>query len=359
MLLISCVAFLSCKDTQIYFNGETFIVDTNIVPDTLQGQKIKLDGIYTGGMWAHDTLIGFISGKFQNYFMHVFNVNTGEFLYPLCKRGIGPDEFPELTWTNQTVYDEESYLWIRKERSRDECVLINLGKTGDVIKQKIDIKIETEFFSFSFVFILNDSLFLANNQGEQQYQGEGSFIPPAYHLYNVHTKKKIKSYEPYNAFIPLSDKFYDMALETDCYYSMDHIKPDKSKLAMAMYLMDQINILDLTTGKIKGYRNKIAPDFNYLRDAPSDLKAYYIDLCVDDKYIYGFYSSTNEFRGNMCSNLINVFDWDGNVIKKIVLDRIALQSAFDPVNKYLYIDTLDEGEDEEVIYRYDMSYMYK
>jgi hypothetical protein len=293
--------------------------------------------------------------------MHVFNIKTGKFLYPLCKRGLGPNEFPEFTWTTQFAYGEPSYLWVRKERGRDECVLVNLEKQGDIVKQKMDIKIDTDFeHSFAAVFILNDSLFIASNQGEKLYHGNGSFRPPAYSIYNSHTKGKIKSYNPYNGFIPVSDKFFVGWWYVDCYYSMDRIKPDKSKIAMGMRVVDQINIIDLTTGIIKGYRSTGTPDFEYLRHDPDDYKIYYVHLCVDDRYIYGIRSVIGRRKvgfGN--SNTINVFDWDGNFIRKIVLDKTAIEITLDPVNKYLYTDVSEADKDEEEIYRYDVSYLYK
>jgi hypothetical protein len=112
LISMSCVLFISCgKDggDSKYFNGEIIIVNTDVKPDTLHGEKIVLNGIYTGNMWAYDTLIGFVYGEFPGYFMHVFNIKTGKILYPLCKRGIGPEEFPEFTWTAQFTYDEHIY----------------------------------------------------------------------------------------------------------------------------------------------------------------------------------------------------------------------------------------------------------
>jgi hypothetical protein len=62
------------------------------------------------------------------------------------------------------------------------------------------------------------------------------------------------------------------------------------------------------------------------------------DVRVDEKYIYALYSNGHMFEGNT----FNVFDWNGNFIKKIVLDKTAinLSISIDPVNKYLYIDAL-------------------
>jgi hypothetical protein len=357
LCLIGLFTLTSCSEKQEYFNGEIIIIDTNDInnkPDTLLGEIIKLDGLYTTGMWVYDTLIGFISSKFSNYFMNVFNVNSGKFLYSLCKRGQGPDDFISITWTAQFVHEDHIYLWIRKEGGKDESVLINLENPDNVVRQKMNIKIDTEFqYPFGLIFVLNDSLFLGSNQGEDQYLGKGSFVPPAYHIYNSNTKQEIKHHRPYNAFTPK----YNAYMAADYYYSMDRMKPDKSKIVMAMSLLDQINIFDMTTGEFKGYRNKNSPDFKYLTHSPDNFIMYYIYVCVDDTYIYGLYSNTKYNLQKYESNIVNVFDWNGNFIKQIILDKVALDMAFDPVNKYLYTDVI--GEKEEEIYRYDLSYLYE
>ncbi|MDR2287277.1 MAG: hypothetical protein LBE04_07370 [Prevotellaceae bacterium] len=47
-----------------------------------------------------------------------------------------------------------------------------------------------------------------------------------------------------------------------CLYSMDKMKPDKTKIAMGLRYLRQINIMDIETGKVTGYRVKDTPDFN-------------------------------------------------------------------------------------------------
>jgi hypothetical protein len=361
VLIISFTIFFSCKEEEeknkdVYFNGEIIIVDSNVAPDTLYGEKVNMDGLFTGAMWAYDTLIGFFL-QLPDYNMNVFNVNTGKFLYSLGKRGTSAKEFNNIGYAGQFVYeDSQLYVWIQKDDIK-ECVLLNLEKPGDVIKRKTDINVDTEFrYGLSFTYILNDSLFLGSNQGEKLFSGDGSLLPPAFHLYNAQTKELIKSYKPYNALVIPSS--YDSYHITKILGSRDRIKPgDNTKLVMAMFSMDQINILDIATGKIKGYRNKNSPDFTYLKDI-DNIKNYYLDVNVDDKYIYGLSLNGKNSQDRM-GNILHVFDWDGNFIRKIVLDKMVLylSMAFDPVNKYLYIDTL--SEDDEEIYRYDVSYLYK
>jgi hypothetical protein len=94
-------------------------------------------------MWAHDSLIGFIDHRFPDYFMHVFNIHTGKFLYPLCRHGEGTDAFIEITFTDQLVIaDGQLHFWIRNDYGREECVLMNLEKPGSEVKQKMDLKVD-------------------------------------------------------------------------------------------------------------------------------------------------------------------------------------------------------------------------
>lgn len=355
-ILTGLLILFSCDAKFVYFNGKINIIEhSNAAPDSLQGEEIKLDGLFAGGMWAQDSLIGFIY-DFSDYFMNVFNINTGKFLYSLCKRGESANEFLRLTYTEQFDTDDSLRMWIRKEAGRNECLLINMQQANDLCKQKMDINVNTKFqYTFSFVFILNDSLFLGNNQGEEPRSDRGAFVPPAYHLYNAVTKQKVQSYSLYNAFVPVHNT--DQGLYMEYYYSMDRIKPDKSKLVMAMYLMDQINIFDLNTETLTGFRDKTAPDFDYLKHDPEHFRTYYHQVCVDDVYIYGLYSGKKYFDENNCdTDIINVFDWNGNFIRKLVLDKTVLNMAFDPVHKYLYVNTT--GSADEEIYRYSMKYLY-
>ncbi|MDR3246006.1 MAG: TolB-like 6-bladed beta-propeller domain-containing protein [Prevotellaceae bacterium] len=345
--VICLLAFASCaeNDERTYFNGEVTIIDINVKPDTLRGKEIKLDGLFAGNMWAQDSLIGFIDHRFPDYFMHVFNLYTGKFLYPLCRHGEGPGAFREITFTDQLVMaDGQLHFWVRDDYGRKGgCILVNLEKPDNEVKQAMDIIVDDWkfYYSFSFVFILNDSLFLGNNQGEGEYEGKNPFIPPTYYIYNSRTKQKIRTYTLYNGFVS-QPEYRGKSSPAEYFASMDRIKPDKSKLAMAMHLLDQINILDLTTGKIKGFRDKNSPDFEYLTHDPADFKRYYSNVCVDDTYIY-------RNRGRT----VNVFDWNGNVVRKIILDKKAIAATFDSVNKYLYAYVGDEGEE---VYRDDLSF---
>lgn len=49
------------------------------------------------------------------------------------------------------------------------------------------------------------------------------------------------------------------------FYSNDAIKPDGTKVVQAMVHLAQLNILDLETGHVSGYRLEGEPDFSVLK----------------------------------------------------------------------------------------------
>jgi hypothetical protein len=192
-------------------------------------------------------------------------------------------------------------------------------------------------------------LILAFNQGDDIYH-DGIVNPPLYQIFNYLTNEEVAKYEIYNSFR------YNKSLgPAFCLYSQDRMKPDRTKIAMGLSYLRQINIIDIETGKVTAYRVKNTPDFDILTEN-SDFKnvSYYLWTCVDDDYIFALLSNNDQK-----STVIDVFDWNGNFKNELVLDKGILNPgsiSIDPVNKCLYIIT--EGKKEEVVYRYDVNFLY-
>ncbi len=62
----------------------------------------------------------------------------------------------------------------------------------------------------------------------------------------------------------------------------------------------------------------------------------YINLSATSKYIYALYSDKKFFEKGRKSNVILVFDWDGNAIQKYILDTDAYYIAVDDTNQTVY-----------------------
>jgi hypothetical protein len=351
-LSVLALLVLSCSEEgemKKIFNGEVVIIDNKPDIDTLYGERVKLDGIYAGFMAAYDSIIVFSSHQYETALgclSLVFNLKTGDQISSLIKVGEGPGEYTMGTTTHQFHIDNDAMkIWYYDYFIKKICILVNIN--DNTVSDSIDfswLKPDRKEPSSRF-FILNDSLFLAFNMEEpaSNQDNENVALPQVWSLYNYKTKEKIRQYDVFNDFIYF-DSYFGLASE-------DQLKPDNTKLVIPMMYLPQINIVDIQTGEIKGYVFKgNLPDYASIKHHYEEQR-YFFRTCVDNDFIYAAkYEENNVF--------IDVFDWNGNYLKQLVLDKHMVEFiTLDPVHKYLYIPVI--GEDEEEIYRYDVSYLYE
>jgi hypothetical protein len=339
----------SCKNNEEIFKGKIFIVENTPDIKTLTGKRIELNGIYTGTISVFDSVILFSSYKYEDVLKCnslLFNLKTGEQINSLIKVGEGPGEFSsgsfqDIFFHNDTVIS----MWFSDYVDKQQCFLF------DIINNKI-----TDTFDISGLdsererphsrfFILSDSLLLAYSMPQKLFLDDNTMLPPSWRLYNYKTNEKCMQYDIYTdykyfLFLPLSE---------------DILKPDNTKLVLPMEYFRQINILNINTGELKGFKFNDSPDYMEVATTPySELKRYYERACADDNFIYAAIQEEN-------NTTVDVFDWDGNYVKKLILDKKMENKdsniAIDPVNKYLYI--IYVGEEEEEIYQYDVGFFYK
>jgi hypothetical protein len=352
-ILILCLGgiYLSCKEeNNRIFNGEIVLIAENHSDiDTLTGNEIKLDGIYTGQISVYDTLILFSSYLYPGHLSLLFDIKTGKQIREMIKIGQGPDEFVTPTTSGQLDIDSTVCSWIY-DWGKQRCVAVDWINNSQNKIIELSHLVNNRQMIFTGIFILNDSLLLAYNQGEQMFLSESNntLVPPIHRLFNYRTGgEEIVRHDIFNNF-----QYNEIKPPQLCLVSSDCIKPDNTKVAMSMMYFRQLNILDIATGKITGYRFKDTPDFDILRKGSpvKELQTYCTGAYADDDLIY----SVNINEKN---TTIDVFDWNGIYKRKLFLDTMVYNIALDPVNKYLY--ALVSGEDDEEVYRYDVSYLYK
>jgi hypothetical protein len=316
--------------------------------DILRGEQIKLDGLFADFVNVYDSLIVFTSSQYKEPFNCVglvFNLKTGKQISSLIKVGKGPGEYTMATTTRQFHIDKEIKMWFYDYFIKKLCFLVDV--TNNTVSDSVDIswlKTGRKEPSSRFIF-LNDSLFLVFNMEEPAYTQENIGLPPVWSLYNYKTGEKLKQYDVFNRF-RYTETYFGLS-------SHDRLKPDNTKLVMLMSSVWQINILNIQTGEVKGYSfEKSPPDYTVMEERDMQSKRYFTNAsCVDDDFIYAAIEEGDNF-------FIDIFDWDGNYLKRLVIDKKMLDfMALDAINKYLYI--LAIGEKEEEIYRYDVGYLYK
>jgi hypothetical protein len=349
IILIAVFSIFSCGGEVLIFNGEIVILEQPASADKLYGTELQLNGtIYTGGICVYDSLMFFSTDKLSDSWFSMFNTKTGEQRYSVIRKGINSDEFIMASYSEQYYADSSICLWFY-DYEKKECSLVDLSTSIQRQLIKLPVFEIGRAFPFGRIFVLNDSLLLAFSQGEDLYHN-GHLSPPLYHVFNYRTNDESVRYELYNEF-----DYNENLMPQMCLYSQDRIKPDKTKLAMGMRYLRQINIMDVSTGEATGYRVKSSPDFNILTKRFHKFVSYYLWICVDDDFIYG---ALNDKDKN--NTAVDVFDWSGNFLKKLILDKKMANInsiALDPVNKYLYVLTIGI-DNREKVFRYDVNYLY-
>jgi hypothetical protein len=247
------------------------------------------------------------------------------------------------TTTHQFHIDREIKMWFYDYFVKKTGFLVDV--TNNTISDSVDIswlKNERKEQGSCF-FFLNDSLFLVYNMEEPEYTHENIALPPVWSLYNYKTGEKLKQYDVFNRF-RYEKSYFSLTSE-------DQLKPDKTKFVMPIWYCRQINIVNIQTGEIQGYSFEDSfPDYTVMEEREQESKRYYFRACVDDDLIYAAIKEGENV-------VIDIFNWNGNYLKRLFLDKnMDNFMALDTVNKYLYILTV--GEKEEEIYRYDLSYLY-
>ncbi len=364
ILIFGILFLISCRNRDndtIKFYGETITVAYPKQVDTLHNSKIlELEGEYTGDFDAYDGVLMFRSEKHPNGYTYLYDAETGKRKNAICPFGQGPEEV--LYYVFEDNFEKDSngiHFWI-SDVNKKRLLKINMQGQFTQIINTSNFK-STNSFGIGEFFMVNDSVLLAYVQPGEIFTDGQKCYSPSYHVFNYKTNKILRTYEFY------SDYTVDegAGINPDMYlYSIDRIKPDKSKIAMAMWHLNRINILDLKSGKIKSIGTKDAPDLN-LASSGKRVKPYYRGLRCDEHYIYAIESTLVERNKNNASfwyeNLtkpsgrIHVFDWDGNFTNILqVKEDVAVNFAFDPVHKKLYSKT-----DTEKVTAYDLNFLYK
>lgn len=136
----------------------------------------------------------------------------------------------------------------------------------------------------------------------------------------------------------------------DALSSANAVDRDKEKLVMAMCMIPQVNILNLDTGEKKtvavteDYR-----DWRKILDRDAGQRIYYTGITQSSEYVMALYCDARfeDWVKDQYMPHIHIFDWDGNFIYDITLDKKLKAISYDESENRMYgIDINDK------IYRY-------
>ena len=338
LLLLGLSFFTAChsaKEDSYYFNGEILIKEDR-VKETVQAQLIPLqfDGAYYGHIAAYDSLIFFFNQKLSNNFYQIFHADTGKEIGEFCPRGQGPEETLSVGPIFQ-LYKEEGDL---------KTLIFDVGKgklffwniTQSILQKKtVWDKIVPYPWAdanggacYYEMFVQSENTLIAKVAAFPINRGEATL--PFIQQRSIDGNECLRNYHSYKESIKNGEA---SIMAESFFYSFDGFKPDGTKIVHVRDHFPQFNIIDLQTGTVTGYRTDKNIHFSIFEEKHKELNIYYTAVQVDDNYIYALYSGTPKWGDYK----IHIFDWEGNLLRKIHVGDIANMMWLDRVRNRLYV----------------------
>jgi hypothetical protein len=336
ILLTSCINDQKIKQ-DAYYNDNNY----------LSGKILPLDDIVVIPMQiiVRDSLV-FINEFRRDYLLSIWNLNNGELIKKVLPVGDGPNEFQPPVQLN---YNEENDFLEVYDRIRFKYTEYHINDILDL-----------ELIKSSGTFPAN--LRNVSKINNNMYIGEGVMETGRFSLLSddENEVKRMGTFPDFELIINQKDGEINNIHKGMIFQSILALNPNSQKFVSAAKQVGAIDFYrfdsQLNFEVIK--QVKLSPDikiksFKYgnshnVKFEDSNLKGFY-DLYATSDAVYALYSgrSIEKDRDKSSSaNIIIIYNWDGDEVKRLTLDYDITCFAYDPMNKRIV--GVSEGKNDEV-----------
>lgn len=276
----------------------------------------------------------------------LFDINSGKMVARFGTIGQGANEIPLGVYGNL----EENDFYIHYDQTG------YIGKYNiDSLYTNVDLspsclaKYKIQEAQLSRLVVMNDTLFLGAGTYKSEYQyllfdKNSNVIDYAVDIYNVDEN----SLNKYHKFLSNQGKLRKCPGKNQFVYSINY----SSNIDFFEIRNNKIDVIK--SFRLKDPMYKPMQDGKYNRMIPLDDNIIgYIDIAPTDKFVYALYAdkkiSEDNVGNDLSSNIILVFDWEGNPIKQYKIDREAFYIAVDGVSQKLYAAVINQNEGWSII----------
>jgi len=314
----------------------------------LQGNEINvgIDFLYPVSIDIYDTLMIIFDPKLDNSLLNFFSIEDYRYLGSIGKKGNGPGEFIGLDYID---YLNENGNILAFDLTRNSITSINIDSALSFKNYIPSTKLTTynpKLFDFRQI---SDTTFITSFYGED---------PRLFLLnWNLDTLDAFLPYPPLKNTFNLSENELRFKVRGNLYQA-NMEKYVKRKCIVLSYPF--INLIQIVNYEgEKSVINIIGPEDNFplkyilTRDGygvlPRESKDGYGALFLTDKYIFALYRGGTDgapyHRGY--GDQIFQFTWEGNPVRKYVLDRNIASFTIDMKNNKLF--GLDHFSDNALV----------
>lgn len=356
LLLFCCIVSIGChKEYTDYdiFNGTIVSVEDTITEiKSVEFNTMQLDGSNYGFISSYDSLILYMNPKLRTHFYQIFSHKTEKELGVFVKRGTAPNEYISTSPLFQFYQNNGDLKTIFFAPNEEKLVFWNISKTlahDSLVIDKIlpfQWRIPNNGACYNEIFLQSSSTIYAKVTSVPINDGDATL--PYYKVWNFE-KNITDTIHVFKRSIPNKKK---KILPETFFYSHDAMKPDGSKIAQAMLNVPQINIIDLNTKEIIGYRLPIGESFSIFGNEKK-MSSYFIRMHVDDNNIYATYWGKEKWNDHEIPyiNTIYVFNWEGHLQRKIKINCDIKELFINQKDSRIYATSIQNDD----IYYFDIN----
>lgn len=326
-LILSTFSCSEVVDTE-YFNGTIKEVSLNIEPQkAIVENKFTYDKFEYSPVVYDSLIIGEISRIYNSkFFFTIINRNTGESFGDFCPKGNAGNELIRAQRIKTVFKESDELKTFVFDYHKKRLYKWNISKSIKAKTTVFDTVVKFEKTSkndnYAYIKPIGDSTCLVYNQSYYVNSNHNTlpelaslktrdiFTPKVNKTYNIF-KKNFEDKK--TSFNMSSAEREGMTFSQMFFYSDTEVRPDGKYVVQSMWCLAQLNILNLETGEVKGFRMKDTPDFSVFEN-PKYLKWYFCGgLCVTNDRIFVGYSGEERKRQDN-SNYVYEFNWDGEIL---------------------------------------------
>lgn len=265
----------------------------------------------------------------------LFDQKTGEYIARFGANGQGPTEIPLGCYGHLA----------------ERCFSVFNDQTGIVMKYSMDslrsgkengapvclTRYTVPDARISRLIAIDDSTFVGAGEYKSRYQ---------YLLFDKNNRVLDCGVDIYNA----GDSAFNIHTRFLANQGGLIMHPEKKAFAYSVYFSSNMDFFEVINNKIKLIKSLrlgdpiCEPDVGTMEGVGTyysvrrteNSQAGYINLSATAKYVYALYSDKKLDENGWKSDVVLVFDWDGNPVKKYVLDTEAHYIAVDEERKSLF-----------------------
>jgi len=349
-VVLLCLSIISCKK-EAY---KTITINEFPKSEKLVGKPIEEISVLASGnvnLICVDSFL--VVQKSNEPVIQIYNNKTFELLAEFGKKGRGPEEYIFPNLLNQTSFDStnSSPVVCIYDHNRRRFFKVNILYAVENMVDKIYTEVPIPKYNkyFTYFFYRDDDLMIATPENGSRF---------------VIYKDSTSSYKDV-PFIPTPDFTIPEPELTSVYRSASFVDIDRGLMVSAPLYMGEIDFFDLDgnylSSSIFSPREALKKDLANYNRASYDPKYHIVELHANKNFVIAFNYNNNQGSlkdkdsYTLSNHSIMVFDWQGNPIKKFVLDKRYFIKSFavDWGGNRFYGYCSDENEHNIIMYEFD------